>query len=527
MKVKNIIWLILSFFAVLFINNTVEAASFDSSISKTTVTVGDTFTVTVKANSAAGTYKVTTSNSNVSVVSGLLTDFLDNSSATITFKANAVGSVSIGAYALDMTDNDDDTIPVTGGRTFNVTVSAIPTPTPTPTPTPAPTFSSVSETVYTTSQVTFRSSYSTSSSSLGTIPEGATLTRIGVSSTKVGGYYWSKVTYNGKTGYVASTFLTTTKPEEKPSPTPEPEEKKSNDSTLKSLSITGVEFTPAFSSSVLTYVATIGEDVSEVEIKAEVNNEKAKYEVVGNKDLQNGENKVVVTVTAEDGTVTNYEIKLIKGKEEVPLDAFKIIGIKENDEKVDILLSNPEITEDFVEYTINLNEYLKSIDIQEVLSDDINEYEGTGLFDLVVGENKFTILLKQKGENEEIKTIEYRITINNPEKTVVQPAAEEQNGNSKINIKLVIAIAAVVIITIAGITFAVLYYKKQNALKYAKPDYSFLREDEEVQSKEQKRAEELEKNDVSEKAVEETEKITDEAIDETTDENKRKGGKHF
>lgn len=525
-KITKRILFIITFIMILIISDKVYAASTTLTSSTNSITVGSTANITVGVNSteawrlnltsSGGTLKGTTSVADAA--EGETTKTVMN----VTFSASTVGTYTISLTG-DVTGAD--LVKQSVNKSITITVSAIPTPTPAPTPkpTPTPTFSSVSETVYTTSQVTFRSSYTTSSSSLGTIPQGTALTRIGVSSTKVSGYYWSKVTYNGKTGYVASTFLTKTKPVEEQSPSPEPEEKKSNDSTLKSLSITGVEFTPAFSSSVLTYVATIGEDVSEVEIKAEVNNEKAKYEVVGNKDLQNGENKVVVTVTAEDGTVTNYEIKLIKGKEEVPLDAFKIIGIKENGDKVDILLSNPEITEDFVEYTVNLSEYLKSIDIQELLSSDINEYEGTGLFDLVVGENKFTIILKQKGENEEIKTIEYRITINNPEKAVVQPLAEETKEDSKINIKLVIAIVAVVIITIAGITFAVLYYKKQNALEYAKPDYSFLREDEEVQSKEQKRAEELEKNDVSEKTVEETEKITEEAIDE----NKRKGGKHF
>jgi len=75
-----------------------------------------------------------------------------------------------------------------------------------------PSFTSVKETVYATSKVNVRSSYSTDSSVLGQLNEGDSVTRTGKGSNG-----WSKITYNGKTGYVKATFLTTTKPgEEEP-----------------------------------------------------------------------------------------------------------------------------------------------------------------------------------------------------------------------------------------------------------------------------------------------------------------------
>ena len=159
--------------ACLFIfNTTSNAASFDASISKTSVTVGDTFTVTVKANNAAGMYSVSSSNSNVSVSSGSSSEFLENASATITFKANKAGTATITAKATDMTDLDDDTKAVTGSKSFSVTIKAKSTTNTTPS-TPAetaPSFSSVNETVYCTNDgVNVRSSYSTSSSVLGSL----------------------------------------------------------------------------------------------------------------------------------------------------------------------------------------------------------------------------------------------------------------------------------------------------------------------------------------------------------------------
>ena len=57
-------------------------------------------------------------------------------------------------------------------------------------------------TFYAGNAFTLRSGPSTSSSSLGTIPKGTSLTvaSLDCSDSK---YVWGKVTYNGKTGYVA------------------------------------------------------------------------------------------------------------------------------------------------------------------------------------------------------------------------------------------------------------------------------------------------------------------------------------
>ena len=80
--------IIIIWFSLYIISN---AASFSASISKTTVNVGDTFTVTVKANNAAGMYSVSASNSNVSLSSGSASEFLENGSTTLTYKANKAG----------------------------------------------------------------------------------------------------------------------------------------------------------------------------------------------------------------------------------------------------------------------------------------------------------------------------------------------------------------------------------------------------------------------------------------------------
>ena len=115
-KVKLMAILLISILVLSMIPVISKAAgSFNASISKTTVTVGDTFTVTAKAISCAGMYTISASNSNVSITSKG-SGFLDSSSETWTFKANKAGTVTITAKATDMTDAEDDTKSITGSK---------------------------------------------------------------------------------------------------------------------------------------------------------------------------------------------------------------------------------------------------------------------------------------------------------------------------------------------------------------------------------------------------------------------------
>lgn len=71
-----------------------------------------------------------------------------------------------------------------------------------------PTFSTVNQTVYATANTNIKSSYSTTSSTIGVLAKDQKITRTGVSNNG-----WSKVLMSdGKEGYVETGFLTTTAP---------------------------------------------------------------------------------------------------------------------------------------------------------------------------------------------------------------------------------------------------------------------------------------------------------------------------
>ena len=85
-----------------------------------------------------------------------------------------------------------------------------------PVGTPAPTeqeqlFTDCSETMYATTAVNVRSSYSTNSDKLGSLTKAQSVTRTGIGTGDAGG--WSRIEFNGKVAYVSSDYLSATKPQ--------------------------------------------------------------------------------------------------------------------------------------------------------------------------------------------------------------------------------------------------------------------------------------------------------------------------
>ena len=85
---------------------------------------------------------------------------------------------------------------------------------------------------------------------------------------------------------------------------------KSNDATLKSLSVDGYTLNPSFSANNTSYSIKVPSSVSSINLSAISNSNKAKIEGIGSISLTGNVTNVVVKVIAEDGTVKNYNIKI-------------------------------------------------------------------------------------------------------------------------------------------------------------------------------------------------------------------------
>lgn len=72
-------------------------------------------------------------------------------------------------------------------------------------------FTETDETLYATTTVNVRSSYSTDSDKLGSLTKAQSVTRTGIGTGAAAG--WSRIEFNGKVAYVSSDYLSATKPQ--------------------------------------------------------------------------------------------------------------------------------------------------------------------------------------------------------------------------------------------------------------------------------------------------------------------------
>ena len=450
-KINKIIFSIIFTIAGLFAFQTMcHAASFSASISSTSVKVGDTFTVTVKANNAAGMYSVTNSNSNVSLVSGSKSEFLENGSTSVKFKAEKAGSVTITAKSVDMADLDNSDNKVTGSKTFSVTIkekssssSSSSSGSSSSSSEQKPSFTSTNQKVYAKDNINLRSSWSTSSSATA-VKKGTEMTLTGKSSKTVNGYVWYRVSYNGATKYVSSSLVTTIKPADTKSDEKEEEIKDSSKATstnLKSLNVTPTGLSPAFSTGTTEYTMTVGSNIDEINVNAIAEDSNASVKVDGNKNLKIGSNKIAITVTAGEDTKI-YNINVTKdSKKQLQLSELLIDGQP----------LVPEFDSNIYEYTIEKAD-TSELNITATPSSESAEVEILGNTDFQVGENIVTILVTSSN-GEDVTT--YQITVN-----VAKPASANVDNNDNKRTYLYIGLGVIGVIVVIIIIISIAKHKK-------------------------------------------------------------------
>ena len=290
----------------------------------------------------------------------------------------------------------------------------------------APSFTTVNETVYATDSVNVRSSYSTSSSVIGSLEKGESVTRIGKSSS------WSKVKYNGQTAYISSSYLTTEKPDE------------SNNKNLKSLTISGdYKLTPAFNKDVTEYSLNVASDINSIDIKAVAEDDNAKVTIKGNDKLLMGENTVEVKVTAEDGTTRTYKINVTKGDTE-----NNDLGLGLSELTIDGYTLTPEFSTGVYEYKLDIsNPSITSINVNAKSNDENAVIEIAGNEELKLGENIVTILVKSE-DGKDIVTYQIVVNISEQEQSENQIIAGIDNNDLYKYIGIAIGTIVIIIIVI-------------------------------------------------------------------------------
>ena len=404
-----------------------------------------------------------------------------------------------------------------------------PEPEPEPEPDPEPSFSSVNQTVYATTEVNVRSSWSTSSSVVGSLSEGESVTRIGK-----GDNGWSKVKYNGYTAYIFSDYLTTTKPEPKQEENTQNENKneennneKSSNKYLESLEITNKDIknklTPEFDKEVTQYTLKVPESIEKLKINAKAENENATVKISGNDKLSAGSNVVKIKVTAEDETVRTYVINIEK-------DAKKEdTGLK----LTQLSVSDIELSEEFDPNVFEYIAKLKDKDISK-LSIQAKANDPDAIIEILGNENlqendvnTITLLVKSK-DGKEVATYQIK----------VEKVVEEKQQNIFEQFKDLIYLALILLVLLLIFVPIIIISKKRskNDTEVYSDEEDFTNNSEDNNLDNEKNENDDEKTDSSLPDVNEKERIRNEFLNniESGEENRieykrerRKKGKHF
>lgn len=311
---------LITFFLIILKHTTVQAATATLSASTTEPTEGQNVTVTASVSAGAWNLQFSGVGKNETIYGFTQANANASDSKTISFTAGTAGTTYTFTLIGDMTDISSENSESVN-KSITITVKAKETtpekPTEPETPSEPETpkkleFTSVNETVYVKSTVNLRESYSSSSTLIDKKEVGESLTRIGKSKTTNERYYWSKIKLdNGQIVYAISKNLTTEKPETTEEPVEEnpTEEVTSEVFGLSKLEIKNSTLSPKFDVETYEYTIGIKEDISSLEIEVVANNENATVEIIGNENLQDGENVITILVTnAETGEVATYQI---------------------------------------------------------------------------------------------------------------------------------------------------------------------------------------------------------------------------
>ena len=191
---------------------------------------------------------------------------------------------------------------------------------------------------------------------------------------------------------------------------------KSGNTFLKSLKITGVDgdkkdqeltYTPEFNKVYEDYVVeTVPNNVTKINISAEVEDATATVSGTGVQNLKSGINMFTLTTTAQDGTNGKYTIKIEREKSAnnylSSLSADEGDFIKENE---DGTTEKQNFDKEQNDYKINVSSDIDSLNLHYTREDDTSTVKIEGNNNFVAGNNNVKITVTAENGDERVYTI--------------------------------------------------------------------------------------------------------------------------
>lgn len=436
---KNIYLTILFFICLLlFTTKSNAAGSISLKPSKTSLTVGDEFNISVNlsgASVATLTTRITVDTSKVDYVSGPAnTNFsngkviytwtdpaggenpkTDGTIATFKFKAKSAGTASFSVSGNFYTPDEEAVNPTFSGT--SVTIKEKVTVPETPTPTPPSTGGSGS------------GGTTGGGSTGGTNQGGGSGTTGGTNQGGTGSAGGNNQSGNtGSSGGSGSTGGTTGNTNQGSSnqggnSNTGNTQTLSANANLKELHLNVEGLSPAFQKTVTRYNLIVGNDISQININAIPEEANAKVSVTGNTNLNVGVNEVVITVTAPDGKSTKrYIIEVTKTQNPDLANANLETLAIEN------VTLEPEFNADVTLYNAIISSDVENINLLAIPQIEGASVTVTGADNINFGDNTITVnvIAKDGVTNKEYIIKLYKTT---PEEENQNNVIAEQDPN--------------------------------------------------------------------------------------------------
>lgn len=187
---------------------------------------------------------------------------------------------------------------------------------------------------------------------------------------------------------------------------------------LKSLSIGTGTLEPRFYRETTNYTVKFNDDFdfknfNSINIYATAEDSKAKISGTGTISINDGENNIAIRVTAENGSVRTYNIKIDKPvkiqQSDMRLKTLEISTISK-DNQIELAKLNQDFDPEIFEYSINVGEDITDLDINANVEKQGIIVIVEGNKNLTIGENEVTIKLILQ-DDDSIQTT-YKIKVN-------------------------------------------------------------------------------------------------------------------
>ena len=245
-------------------------------------------------------------------------------------------------------------------------------------------------------------------------------------------------------------------------------EELSSNAYLKSLRLDTSDITPSFSPNILQYETTINKSINNIDVLALPDDPKSSISITGNNNLQMGNNLIQVTVIAQNGDKKTYNVLVNKIE-----TAEKMNGFLENLAIEDVMLI-PDFKYNIFEYkgeVVSTKDKIKILAVPQIEGAVVNIQ---GQENLVFGEN--IILVTVTSEDGTVtntysikiyrKTLEEELnekTDNQLDDLDINEQTDIDVTNQNVNKTVSIIMAIIVCIGVIGIIIIIiLKYKKEN-----------------------------------------------------------------